>query len=61
MRDNLVWRGGEGAYLAYRAVRGWRRQWIATRMPAERVPHAPSLPGGGGTELNGALGLMLGL
>ena len=61
LRDNLVWRGGEGVYLAYRAMRGWRRQWMATRMPPERAPHAPPLSAGGGTELNGALGLVLGL
>jgi hypothetical protein len=61
IRDNLVWRSGEGAYLAYRAARDWRRQRIANRMPGDRALHAPSMPLGGGSELNGALGLMLGL
>jgi hypothetical protein len=62
LRDNLVWRGGEGIYLTYRALRGWRQQRIAGQMtPAERALRSSNTPAGGGSELNGALGLLLGL
>jgi LssY C-terminus len=45
IRDNLIWRSGEGIYLACRAVRDWRAQRVAGRtMPVElsrRMPHPP--------------------
>jgi len=62
LRDNLVWRGGEGIYVAYRALRDWRQQRTASRIAAgEGTPAPPSMPAGGGCELNGALGLILGM
>jgi hypothetical protein len=32
LRDNLVWRSGDAAVLGFRAVRGWRREWVANRL-----------------------------
>jgi len=62
LRDNLAWRSGEAVYLVYRGARDWRRRWMVSRMkPAVRALHARATSPGSGSELNGALGLLLGL
>ena len=49
-------------YVAYQAIRRCRHDRMTGRMtPQERALEPSFMPPGGGSELNGALGLMLGL
>lgn len=42
LRDNLAWRGGEGALLAFRAARAWQRERGAARQAAAFGKQSPA-------------------